>query len=215
MKRTTWALMAGGIALAMSVAVNGAGRDRPDDRHGPFPPQHFVGLINDYTASAAVVAGGPYEMRGSWTLSLDERKGTADFSAVLNMETSDYGIVQGTVNKDDPTTRAAHTHHISLTGGAVSTDWESNCPAFSPAVTGGFVVTGTAIITGNGSPAPFGNPSPVTLCVLGGATVTYSNLTISFGLPASKHFGVKPVHGVVTRCSGHGRAVSHECAIDQ
>ena len=51
-----------------------AARDR--DRPSP-PPRHFSGLINDYTPSAAVVGGGPYEMRGKWSLDLDERRGTA------------------------------------------------------------------------------------------------------------------------------------------
>ncbi len=118
------------------------------------------------------------------------------------METSDYGIVQNTVNKDEPATRGAHTHHISVTDGTLSTDWTSKCPAFSPAVTEGFVITGTATITGNGGPAPFGNPSPITICVLGGADVKFSNVTFAFGLPASNHFGTQAIHGVVVRCSG-------------
>jgi hypothetical protein len=211
MKRTTWALMATGIAVAMAVAgVNGQGHGRKDDR----APRHFSGLINDYTASSALIAGGPYEMRGSWTLSLDEHKGTADFSAVMNMETSDFGITQGSVNKDDPSTRSAHTHHISLTDGVVSIDWATNCPAFAPPVTGGFAVTGTAFITGNGSPAPFGNPNPLTICVLGGSTVEFSNLTLTFGMPAAKHFGTKAVHGVVAKCTGPGHSRS-DCKIDQ
>ena len=61
-------------------------------------PVHIIGLINDYTPSAAVSKGGPYEMRGKWSLDIDERRGPARFSAAMNMETSDYGIVQFTVN---------------------------------------------------------------------------------------------------------------------
>ncbi len=130
------------------------------------PPVHFHGLINDYTPSAAVTAGGPYEMRGKWSLEVDHRHATAEFSAEINMETSDYGITQTivvngvtqpSVNKDDPTTRGAHTHHISMTDGVVTSDW-SSCPKFKPAVTEGFVVTGTAFITGNGSPRPVWQP---------------------------------------------------------
>ena len=68
-------------------------------------PVHYSGLLNDHTPSAAIVRGGPYEMRGKWSLEVDERRGTGKFSAAMDMQTSDYGIVQGTVNKDDPTTR--------------------------------------------------------------------------------------------------------------
>jgi hypothetical protein len=181
----------------------------------PPLPVHFTGLLNDYTPSAAVVKGGPYEMRGKWSLEVDERRGTATFSAALNMETSDYGIVQNTVNKDDPTTRGAHTHHISMTDGVISEDWASSCPAFSPPVTGGFVVSGPAFITGNGGPAPFGNPSHLTLCVLGGNNVSFSNITLTLGLPASSHFGKQPVHGVVLTCGGPWEHESRDCTVQQ
>ena len=175
----------------------------------------YVGLINDYTPSAAVTKGGPYEMRGKWSLDVDERHGTARFSAAMNMETSDYGITQGTVNKDDPSTRGAHTHHISMTDGVVSSDWMTSCPKFSPAITEGFVVTGTATITGNGSPAPFGNPSPLTICVLGGGDVKYSNVTLAFGVPASSHFGTQAIHGVVVHCSGPWGRESKDCTLQE
>jgi hypothetical protein len=194
------AAMVGGLTLA---------EDRPPS--SPFPV-HFMGLINDYTPSAAVTKGGPYEMRGKWSLDVDERR-PARFSAALNMETSDYGITQGTVNKDEPATRGAHTHHISMTDGALSTDWMSKCPAFSPAVTEGFVITGTATVTGNGGPPPFGNPSPITICVLGGADVKFSNITFAFGTPASNHFGTQAIHGVVVRCGGPWGHESKDCSV--
>lgn len=198
------------VATRSAKPVNAAGdRDRPSP-----PPRHFSGLINDYTPSAAVVGGGPYEMRGKWSLAVDQR-GTANFSAVMNMETSDYGIVQGTVNKDDPTTRGAHTHHIGMTDGIVTADWASRCPKFSPAATDGFVVTGSAFVTGNGSAAPFGNPSPLTVCVLGGTAVTFSNITLNFGKPAANHFGLQAIHGVVARCTGRGEKRSHDCTVDE
>ena len=176
-------------------------------------PVHFIGLINDYTPSAAVTKGGPYEMRGKWSLDIDERRGPARFSAAMNMETSDYGIVQNTVNKDEPATRGAHTHHISMTDGMVSTDWAAKCPVFSPPVTDGFVITGTATITGNGGPPPFGNPSPITICVLGGADVKFSNVTLAFGMPASNHFGTQAIHGVVVRCSSSFGHESKDCSV--
>jgi hypothetical protein len=180
------------------------------------PPVHYDGLINDYTPSAAVTKGGPYEMRGRWSLDLDQRPGKVRFSASMNMETSDYGIVQGTVDKDevDPTkTRGAHTHHILMTDGTVSSDW-SSCPKFNPAVTDGFVVTGHVYITGNGAPAPFGNPSSVTICVLGGVNVMFSNITLTLGAPANSHFGMQAIHGVVLRCAAPWEFESKDCSVE-
>ena len=169
-------------------------------------------MLNDYTPSDAVTKGGPYEMHGKWSLDVDHRHGTAKFFAEMNMETSDFGITQGTVPKDDPTKRGAHTHHISMTDGVVTTDW-SGCPAFSPVVTGGFVVTGSAIVTGNGSSAPFGNPSTITLCVLGGTYVKYSNFALTFAAPATKHFGRQAIHGVVVWCGGQWERTSEDCTV--
>ena len=197
----------GGGSAGMRTALD---RDRPSPS-----PRHFSGLINDYTPSAAVVGGGPYEMRGNWSLDLDEPRGTATFAAVMNMETSDYGIAQGTVNKDDPTTRGAHTHHMSMTDGVVTADWAARCPKFSPAATDGFVVTGSAFVTGNGSGAPFGNPSPLTVCVLGGAMVKFSNVTLTLGKPAANHFGLQAIHGVVAKCTGRWEKQSNDCTLEE
>jgi hypothetical protein len=201
-----------GIACAMALLVSGAGlsglsRNEAAQRDQPALTRHFTGLINDYGPSAAVVNGGPYEMRGTWSLVVNQQRGTASFSAALNMETSDFGIVQGTVNKDIPASRGAHTHHISLMDGVVTDDWPTACPAFSPPITDGFVVTGSAVVTGNGSNAPFGNPSQLTVCVLGGSRVRFSNVTLLFETPASKHFGTQAIHGVVTACTGKPRGV--------
>lgn len=215
MKSNRLAWTASVIAILVSAAGStGLTQDQAGER--PFTwQQHFSGLINDYTPSAAVVAGGPYEMRGVWSLDFNAHRGTASFSAVMNMETSDHGIVQGTVFKDDPTTRGAHTHHISMTDGTVSYDWPASCPKFSPAATDGFVVTGSAFVTGNGAGAPFGNPSPVTVCVLGGTAVKFSNMTLTFGMPAAKHFGTFAVHGVVSRCTGPFGYASPDCAVQE
>jgi hypothetical protein len=179
----------------------------------PRSPAHFNGLINDYTPSAAVTKGGPYQMSGKWSLEVDEGHGTARFEAAMNMETSDYGITQGTVDKDDPTTRGAHTHHIVMDG-TIGTDWATACPAFSPAVTGGFVVRGTAFVTGNGGPAPFG-ASPLLICVLGAANVTFSNFTMAFGAKASGHFGTQAIHGVVLHCEGPWGRDSKDCKVEE
>jgi hypothetical protein len=198
------ALTLGGLGLA-----SGHEREPP-----PLPPVHFDGLLNDYTPSAAVVKGGPYEMRGKWSLDIDERRETASFSAAMNMETSDFGITQGTVGKDLPTDRGAHTHHIVMTKGTVSSDI-SGCPVFNPAVKDGFVIMGPAYITGNGGPASFGNPTTLTICVLGGTDVKFSNITVKFGAPANMHFGMFPVHGVVLRCMERWGRESQDCSVDQ
>ncbi len=164
-------------------------------------PVHFGGVLNDYSPST--VSGGPYEIRGDW--SLDVLKGTtANFSADLNMETSDYGITGATqVDPTNPATRSPHTHHISLTNATVSYD-TSVCPANSPATTvSGLVVTGTATTSGNGGPATFESKGASTLqvCLMGGSEVSYSNVTLVYTGPATTHFGAQPIHGVVRSVS--------------
>ena len=214
----------GSTVLAAATGVGGLNLALAGDREPP--PVHYVGLINDYTPSAAVVKNGPYEMRGKWTLDVDERNGTAKFSVVMNMETSDYGISELTtnaqgvsqplVNKDVPTTRGAHTHHIVMTDGVVSPDWMASCAKlFSPAVFQGFVVTGPAFVTANGSPPPFTNPSTLTLCVVGGTSVKFSNFAMTFGSPASGHFGTFAIHGVVVRCAGPWERESKDCTVEE
>ena len=161
----------------------------------------FKGLINDYSPST--VAGGPYEIRGEWSVAV-QRTGTANFAADLNMETSDYGIT-GTsqVDPTNPSTRSPHTHHISMTNATVSYD-TTVCPANSPPTTGpGVVVTSTATTTGNGGPAPFEAKGASTLqvCLTGGSLVDFSNLTLVYNGPATGHFGPQAIHGVVTQVS--------------
>jgi hypothetical protein len=162
---------------------------------------HFKGVIHDFSPST--VSGGPYEMRGEWFLEV-LRTGTANFTADLAMETSDYGISDATaVDPTNPATRSPHTHHISMTNAAVSYD-ASVCPANSPPTTGsGVVVTGTVTTTGNGSPAPFESKGASTLqvCLTGGSTVSFSNLTIVYVGPATSHFGPQAIHGVVSKVS--------------
>lgn len=208
---------AGGIALAAAVTFGLTEGLASDRDHSPpnTLPVHFSGSIDDYTPSAAVVKGGPYVMHGKWSLKVDERQGTGQFSAAMNMETSDYGITQGTVDKDDPTTRGAHTHHISMTDGVLLTDWPAHCSPFSPAFTEGFAITGTVFVAGNGAPAPFGNPSPLTICVLGAENVKYAYFTMTIGTPASGHFGTQAIHGVVQRCSGRSQRPSRDCNLQQ
>lgn len=181
-----------GIALTLAVGVAPAQDLRL---------VHFKGVINDYSPST--VPGGTWEIRGAWSLDV-ERSGTANFSADLTMETSDYGI-SGTTQVDpaNPGTRTPHTHHISMTNATVSYD-TSVCPANNPPTTGsGVVVTSPATTTGNGGPAPFESKGTSTLqvCLTGGALVNYSNLTLVYTGPATGHFGPQAIHGVVTQVS--------------
>ncbi|MCU1271738.1 MAG: hypothetical protein JWN74_3032 [Acidobacteriaceae bacterium] len=128
------------------------------------------GLFNDYTPATS----GAWEVRGEWSLRVKGDSGTADFSAALTMGLS------------TPTARNAHTHHITLVDGVVTS------------LTNGFRVTGTATITGNGSyPPPFGGSSTVQIDITGGNTVAYSNIKLTFGGDAVAHFGPQPVNGVV------------------
>jgi hypothetical protein len=164
-------------------------------------PVHFSGTVHDYSPST--VSGGPYEMRGEWTLDL-VRGGTASFSADLAMETSDYGITGATqVDPANPATRSPHTHHISITNATVSYD-TSACPANTPPTTvSGLVINGTATTTGNGGPATFEakGPSTMQVCIMGGSEISFSNITLVYAGPATGHFGIQPIHGVVRSVS--------------
>jgi hypothetical protein len=189
-------------------------------------PASFSGLLNDYTPAAPTVAGGPYEMHGRWSLHLSGSAST--FSAEMSMETADFA---NTDPNHDPTKLGPHTHHISVTDGVIHNDptdpinWTTHCPLFKPAVSDGFVVTGTAYITGNGGNPPFGNPSAVTICVLGGtqnptvagtqAVVEFSNFTLTFGAGsrASTHFGTQAINGVVSRCERPWSRASSDCRV--
>jgi hypothetical protein len=61
----------------------------------------------------------------------------------------------------------------------------------------GIRIRGAAAITGNGSLAAFSG-SPVQVDLTGGSSVPFSNVAVTFGEPASDHFGDQPFHGVVT-----------------
>lgn len=165
-------------------------------------PEHFRGIINDYTAATGV--SGPWEMHGSWSLKLRPESGKADFSMVMTMEHPDSWIAlnpgpAGAPNIDNIAARNPHTHHITMDA-TISTD-TSVCPVDSPTTTVRFVIIGEPSITGNGSAAPFEKkgPSTLTVCVTGGTEVEYSNVTLQFSntSPATAHFGTQAIHGVV------------------
>jgi hypothetical protein len=144
----------------------------------------LTGLINDFTPASV---GGPWEVRGEWSLRINGDSGKASFQAVLTMERSDQGVIlNGGGDFDSPAARHAHVHHITLTNGTVAP------------LANGFRITGTAKVAGNGNPPPdFGIESPVQIDVTGGTLVPLSNLKLTFGAPASGHFGPNGFNGVV------------------
>jgi hypothetical protein len=157
-------------------------------------PERFSGQINAYTPTTTKAPTGPYEIRGSWSLNL-KREGTkADFSAAVNMILSDgWVLTNSTVPPNfDPSTRNAHTHHITMTDAEV-TKLPNNV----------IQVSGTATVTLNGGPTPFAQQSPLTVVITGGGTgpddVEYSNVTLTFTGAASGHFGTEPLPGVVRK----------------
>jgi hypothetical protein len=184
---------------AMAIALSGVALVQAYAQD--LRPVNFSGTIHDYSPST--VSGGPYEMRGEWTLDV-ARAGTANFSADMAMETSDYGITGATqVDPTNPATRSPHTHHISMTNVTVSYD-TSVCPANNPPTTvSGLVVNGTATTSGNGGPATFESKGPSTLqvCIMGGSEVSFSNVTLVYSGPATGHFGTQPIHGIVRSVS--------------
>ncbi|HEX3738695.1 MAG TPA: hypothetical protein VHV29_03115 [Terriglobales bacterium] len=148
---------------------------------------HFRGTINDYTPqNMPSTVSGPWQVAGHWSLTL-KRDGTADFSAALNMVRSDLGVtLSSNPDLNSAAARNAHTHHITLVGGAVT--FLSN----------DIRITGSATITANGNvPPPFGGNSSLQIDIIGGNTVTYSNIKVTFLGDAQNHFGVAPMNGVV------------------
>ena len=193
-----WVPYIGILVLAVTI---GASAQAPT-------PVHFSGLINDYSPATFVIATmsktvGPWEIRGTWSLDLQGESGTANFSAALNMELSDYAVVEGIANVDTVGARKAHTHHITMNNATV-TENPVDCPG-SPAGTPGYTpqleVNGLADVSGNGGTAF--SQVPLQVCIDGGSAVQYSNVTLAFTIPAggsnaaAGHFGSQPIRGVV------------------
>jgi hypothetical protein len=151
----------------------------------PMPGQ-FSGVIHDYSPATTVTPMGPWEMRGSWTLTFKADSSKADFSAALTMELSDY--TRNTSNVDSTSgasSRMQHTHHITIQGGTVT-----QIP------TGGFELSGPVTITKDGSPAPLA-ASTLSVEIIGGTIVQFSDITLQFAGGATAHFGSQLIHGVV------------------
>jgi hypothetical protein len=154
--------------------------------------KEFNGVINGYSPQTTTTTGtpavttttGPYEIRGPWSLKVKD-SGKAEFYAALNMELSDGWVMSENMGNFDPTKRDPHTHHISLVDRDVTR-----------LANGGFQVTGTATVTLSGNPAPI-SPTPLVITITGGNDVEFSNITLTFGMPGSKHFGAVPITGVV------------------
>ena len=144
----------------------------------------FSGVINAYSPQTTT---GPYEVRGPWSLHLKGNAGKADFFAALNMVLSDGWVLTLGDGNFDPNGRGAHTHHITMFNADVTP------------ITNGFRVNGTATITANGTNSTTISPSPLEVDIIGGANVQFSNVTLTFGAPASTHFGTEPLPGVIQR----------------
>lgn len=150
-------------------------------------PTQFSGVINDYSPSTTVTPMGPWEMRGPWTLTLNQDASQADFSATLTMELSDYTRNSSNIDTTSGTSgRMQHTHYIAIKGGTVT-----------QIATGGFELSGPVTITKDGSPAPLA-ASTLSVDITGGKTVGFSNITLQFEGGATVHFGPQMIHGVVS-----------------
>lgn len=190
MKSKILALTARTIAvLALTAGIGAQAQNSEQNALNGASVTTFNGVIDAYsprtTATSTAPATGPYEIHGPWTLTVDTSSERADFSAAVNMELSDGWAL--TLNKGDfdPKDRNAHTHHITLVDAHVA-QLPNN----------GLEIYGIATITLNGNPAPV-SPSPAVIKITGGADVEYSNITLTFGTPGSKHFGPEPLPGVV------------------
>jgi hypothetical protein len=164
-------------------------------------PTRFSGVIHDYSP----LAGGTtaWEVRGPWSLDLNDETRTANFSAALTMELSVLGQTPANVQA---VILAQHTHHIAMKNATVTYN-PTDCPpasATTPPYTAQIEIEGTASVFANGSVAPFGQYSQLQVCLAGGIgepNVPFSNVTLVFQKPAANHFGPQPIHGVVRKAN--------------
>lgn len=167
-----------GVVLALAITTGVLAQ--------PSAPTQFSGVINDYSPTTSMPMG-PWEMRGPWTLTLNQDTSKADFSATLTMELSDYTRNAANIDSTSPTAgRMQHTHHIGIVGGTIT-----------QITTGGFQLSGPVTITKDGSPAPLA-ASTLLVDFTGGKSVGFSNITLQFQGGATVHFGPQLIHGVVS-----------------
>jgi len=183
--RLRWIALVGLLGFA-GASVGYA--QNPGDAH--LNGLHLSGSIDDFTTPTF----GSWKVGGVWSLDMTGGPNAAEFSAALTMERSDlYFGDNPNANAESLPVRNAHTHNISMVHGAATP------------IPGGFRVTGLAgetIITGNGGTAPFEtNPPSSTLQIdiTGGNLVSFSNIALTFGGAAVKHFGSNPIAGAVER----------------
>jgi hypothetical protein len=196
-KTLAWAVQ----AVSLLILVSGTCALAQESR-----PVHLTGLINDYSPLDASIKGSPYEMHGQWSMDVNPKRGTADFSADMTM--SGYGTTAGALDATKGGA-GAHTHHIALMNAKITWDM-TGCPTYatSPPKMGFQFKNTVSLITGNGNNAPFETTPPsstLQVCVTGGDDVKYSlpnaNITLVFGGPATTHFGTQALHGVVRDAS--------------
>jgi hypothetical protein len=182
MKSKTFPSMAGAILVLLLAACIGA------LAQSPAPRTRFSGMFDTYTPQSTSnnVTTGPYEIHGPWSLVLTGNS-QANFFAALNMELSDGWVLTQNSGNFDPAARGAHTHHITLLKGTVTS-----------LSTGGIEIIGSAKITVNGVAAPI-SPSDVVIDITGGSDVAFSNIALTFAQPGAKHFGGEPLSGFVRR----------------
>jgi hypothetical protein len=166
-------------------------------------PAEFSGVIHDYSPVAGSGGATAWEVRGPWSLKLNEEAGTASFSAALTMELSVVGQSPANV---EGSVLAQHTHNITMKNATVTYN-PTNCPSASattPPYNAQIEINGTASVFANGSVAPFGQYSDLQICIAGGKgdpKVPFSNVTLVFQKPAAGHFGPQPIHGVVRKAN--------------
>lgn len=199
MKKSTHVYL---VSMASLVALLLVGFSRVSAQPQPIP-QYFIGTISDYTPQTG---GGSWEVRGTWSLTLSRFGHSADFSAAINMTHDDYWVTQNpsAVNDNTASGRHPHTHHIMLKDAAVA-DNVNGCL---------LEVSGKATVTADGAFPPFDptgtNPSLLVVCVTGGSTVAFSNVTLTFSAPASGHFGPQAIHGVIRKTAADAEHDDHD-----
>jgi hypothetical protein len=113
------------------------------------------------------------------------------------MELSDYTRNPSNIDATSGASgRMQHTHHIAIEAGTVTQN-----------PTGGFELSGPVTTTNDGSPAPL-KASTLSVNIIGGTSVGFSNITLQFQGGATVHFGPQVIHGVVSSPITAGQGAS-------